>query len=208
MATLIIGGNTFTKCEHALTIGGKEVFRLRQRGGDGQLVADFDLCDAAGRSIAKVAKNNIVHAAAGTTVRNGPSFSEVIDSSGTVLGRAEEVSLEVVRLTGCFGQPGMVVEAGPDHLQLPGGGLGLCFGCPVLKAAGWPSPSAQVASTTHPRSLRRRRHHRRGARSCATSSPPASRRSRTARSGSLGRPAAEASQSLLRHARGKLGPID
>jgi hypothetical protein len=123
MPTLIIGANTITHCAQVLMIHGKEVFRLRQPDGDGHLVADFDVCDAAGQPIARTTRNSIQQAHAGVVLRHGPRFSEVVDATGRVVARAEQLTEDAVRLTGTFGLPGTVVEAASDALRMPDQGV-------------------------------------------------------------------------------------
>ncbi len=122
MATMILGGNTITNCSHAIVVAGREVFRLRNRGGDGNLVIDIECCDDAGAAVARVQKNEIVRASPGTSVRHGPGFAEVVDARGTVIARAEEVSPDSVRVVGRFGSVGMVLKVETDVLRLPRGG--------------------------------------------------------------------------------------
>jgi len=100
MATLIIGSNTVS---------------------DGQLVADFDTCDQSGMQLVKIVKNNVVHSAPGMVHRHGANFSEVINANGEIIARAEEVAIDVVRVTGQFGSAGMIVRADSDSLTLPNG---------------------------------------------------------------------------------------
>jgi hypothetical protein len=122
MATLILGSNTITHCTQVLMIAGKEVFRLRQMDDEGQLVADFEVCDAQGRQIARTIRNRIVQGDAGITVSHGPRMSEVLDATQHSLARVELLAADTVLLTGTFGIPGLVMEAAADALRMPAGG--------------------------------------------------------------------------------------
>ena len=112
----ILGDNKFVGCNGILCLDGEEVFRLRERDGDGQLTADFEIRTEAGELVAKVAKNNIVYAREGLIVRHGPNFSEVYDpSSGESVAKAEELSSGAIRVTGSFTARGLrvvITEAG------------------------------------------------------------------------------------------------
>lgn len=122
MATLILGGNTIENCKPALVVGDREVFRLQPKTGDGHLVVDFDLCDAAGKPVATIVKNAVVKALPGVVVKHGPAFSEVVGADGAVIGRADEVGSGSVRVSGRFGAAGAIVHAKADVLELPGSG--------------------------------------------------------------------------------------
>jgi len=119
MPRVIIGSNTITNCSQVILIAGTEVFRLRQPDTEGQLVADFLVCDATGTLLARTARNVIVQSVAGVVVRHSPTVSEVLDGAGQVLARAEQIDAESVRLTGTFGVPGTVLEATAEVLRLP-----------------------------------------------------------------------------------------
>lgn len=41
--TILLGTNVIKDCQAVLIIDGVEVFRLRDRAGDGQLVVDFEI---------------------------------------------------------------------------------------------------------------------------------------------------------------------
>ena len=100
---VLLGNNTISNCEAALVVNGTEVFRLRSRGNDGQLVVDFDMRGPDGDRLAKVAKNNVVHAADGYDVVHAARESSVTHSeSGTTIARVEEIDHETVRITGEF----------------------------------------------------------------------------------------------------------
>jgi hypothetical protein len=119
--TVVLGGNEITNCDAALVVNGVEVFRLRERGGDGQLVADFEIRDEADNLIAKVAKNNVVHARSGLQVQHAPTFSEVRDpTTGSALARAEEIGTLTIRLTGTFIIRGFRVVATEASLKING----------------------------------------------------------------------------------------
>jgi hypothetical protein len=119
MPIVKIGSNTITNCSQVILVAGTEVFRLRQPDAEGQLVADFLVCNAAGEPLARTTRNGIVQSIAGVVVRHSPSVSEILDGTGRVLARAEQLDAETVRLTGTFGVPGTVVEATADVLRLP-----------------------------------------------------------------------------------------
>ena len=119
MPIVIIGSNTITNCSQVILVAGTEVFRLRQPDAQGQMVAEFLVCNAVGEPLARTARNGIVQCVDGVMVRHSPTFSEVLDGTGLVLARAEQLDAETVRLTGTFGVPGTVVEATADVLRLP-----------------------------------------------------------------------------------------
>jgi hypothetical protein len=125
MATLVLGGNAFEQSAMALVVAGKDVFRLSPRGSDGALLADFELCDDAGVAVAKVVRGAVV-GSAGVVARHGATFCEVVDARGTVIGRAEEDSAGVLRLTGTFGQAGAVVTITADALTIAKGSIRGC----------------------------------------------------------------------------------
>ena len=119
--TVILGGNEITNCEATLEVQGLEVFRLRERSGDDQLVADFEIRDDQDNLVAKVAKNNAVFTQPGLQVRHGANFSEVVNpSTEEVIARAEEVSQGVISIIGTFRVGGFRVEATKDFLKLNG----------------------------------------------------------------------------------------
>jgi len=123
MPIVIIGSNTITNCSQVILVAGTEVFRLRQPDAEGHLVADFLVCDAAGEPLARTARNGILQSVAGVVVRHGPTVSEVLDGTGRIRARAEQLDAETVRLTGTFGVPGTVLEATADALRLPQQGV-------------------------------------------------------------------------------------
>lgn len=108
--TLLIGNNEIVDCDAALEIEGAEVFRLRDREHDGQLVVDFDLRDAAGNRIAKISKNHVVHVSEGFEVQSQPRLYRVIrKDTGDVYASVEEVSPRTLKLTGKFHANGLSV---------------------------------------------------------------------------------------------------
>jgi len=116
-----LGSNIIHNCDAALVVNGVEVFRLRERSGDGQLVADFDVRDEQGDLIAKVAKNNVVYGRPGMRVNHGPKFTEVLDpTTGTTYARAEEVSTNTIRITGTFTIDGYTIVATQAALKIGG----------------------------------------------------------------------------------------
>ena len=121
MATVILGSNRIEDCDAALIVEGVEVFRLRERTKDGHLVVDFDLHDASGNRIAKVAKNYVAYAAPGYKFQNRTGVSEVTEvATGRSIARVEEISPDVVAISGTFNVKGYVVEAHPDRLVVGG----------------------------------------------------------------------------------------
>ncbi len=117
MTTILLGNNTITNCEAALVVNGVEVLRIRERSGDGQLVVDFDVRAEDGTRLAKVAKNNVVHAAPGYKVVHAPSESYVVQpDTDTVIAKVEELSSGTIRITGEFWIDGYHVSITPGKL--------------------------------------------------------------------------------------------
>jgi hypothetical protein len=118
---MILGTNEIQNCDAALVVEGMEVFRLRARSGDDQLVADFEVRDETEELVAKVAKNNIVYARPGLEVKHGSDFSEVANAdTGELIARAEEISQGVVRIIGTFIVNGFAVEITEEFMKLGG----------------------------------------------------------------------------------------
>ncbi len=109
---VLLGSNVINNCEAALVVNNEEVFRLRERLGDGRLVCDFDVRDAQGNRLAKIAKNNVVHAAEGYEVKNLARESYITDPEGNVVAKVEEVELETIKITGrfCIGDHTVVIN--------------------------------------------------------------------------------------------------
>lgn len=121
--TVILGGTKFIDCSAVLVINGIEVFRLRERTGDGQLTVDFEIRDEADKLLAKVAKNNIVFPTDGKyAIDHGKTHSTLIDqSSGNEIAKVAEVSQNTISITGTFCIDGDKVIATDDQLVLPRG---------------------------------------------------------------------------------------
>ncbi len=119
--TVILGDNEIQNCDAALVVEGEEVFRLRERQHDGQLVVDFDLRDEGENRLAKIAKNHVVYCAPGLVPRSLPGKYEVLrEETGEVLAAVEEVSPGTVRLTGTFCVRGWKVEASTSGVRIGG----------------------------------------------------------------------------------------
>ena len=86
--TLYLGDNEITDCQQALVVEGTEVFRLRDRTHDDQLVVDFDVRNQAGARLAKIAKNHVVYIAEHVESRSRPKLYEIV-SRGDVLASVE-----------------------------------------------------------------------------------------------------------------------
>ena len=116
-ANLYLGTNLIKNCDAALIVNGVEVFRLRERTGDGRFVVDFDLRDSEGNRIAKIAKNNVVFAAEGFERVNEASRSFVRDTrSGHIAAMVEELQDGSVKVTGDFWIDGFHVAITQDDL--------------------------------------------------------------------------------------------
>ncbi len=119
--TVLLGSNRIVDCDSALVVEGAEVFRLRERGKDGHLVVDFDLRDASGTRIAKIAKNYVAHAAPGYEFSNRKGISEVIETAtGQVVARVEERGPDTIAVTGTFNVKGYTVQITSDSLVAGG----------------------------------------------------------------------------------------
>lgn len=150
--TLDFGSNLIMNCHESVVVNGKEFFRLRGRAGDDQLVVDFELRDEQGNLVAKIAKNNVVHARPGLTVHNQKDFSEVVDSStGETLARIEEIGPRRVKVTGTFWFDGVRYVLKDDRIEtgkgnrisgntVIGGSAGITFGPHGISLGGLPSP--------------------------------------------------------------------
>jgi len=97
------------------------VFRLRERDEDGALVVDFDLREANGKRIAKIAKNYVAYAAPGYEFRNRTGVAEVIETAtGLVVARVEQQGPNTVAVVGTFHVNGYAVLIEPDRLVAEG----------------------------------------------------------------------------------------
>jgi hypothetical protein len=99
---VLLGSNTINNCDAALVVNNEEVFRLRERLGDGRLVCDFDVRDQSGNRLAKIAKNNVVHAAEGYSVKNLERESYIEGPGGEIVAKVEEIAMDVIKVTGTF----------------------------------------------------------------------------------------------------------
>ena len=115
--TLYLGDNEITDCQQALVVEGTEVFRLRERTHDDQLVVDFDVRNQAGARLAKIAKNHVVYIAEHVESRSRPKLYEIV-SRGDVLASVEEVSPTTVRVMGRFWVDGLEVVITKSGLRV------------------------------------------------------------------------------------------
>jgi rhodanese-related sulfurtransferase len=121
MATMILGDNEIIDCAAALVLEGHEVFRLRDRKKDGQLVVDFDLRAPDETRIAKVSKNYAAYVAKGFRHRSGINWSEVMErASGLIVARVDAPSLDAVRVVGLFCVNGYCVAISENGLIADG----------------------------------------------------------------------------------------
>lgn len=100
--TIDLGSNIVRDCEAALIIEGVEVFRLRERAGDDQLVVDFEIRNERDERLAVIAKNNVVHAAPGFDAKSLAKESFVRDASGKIYARVIEVGSRHLKIEGDF----------------------------------------------------------------------------------------------------------
>lgn len=114
--TLMLGNNRISNCDAALTLEGEEVFRLRERLNDGQLVVDFDLRDPEGNRIARIQKNQPVFAAEGFTVEKRPGRYAVL-RNGEPYATVSELSPGTVKVTGTFNVKGFQVLVTDDAIR-------------------------------------------------------------------------------------------
>jgi hypothetical protein len=123
--TIMLGDNEIADCDAALVVEDLEVFRLRERQHDGQLVVDFDLRDANDNRIAKIAKNHVVFTAEHFEPRSSPGIYQVVNKqSGQVWAKVQEISPSVIKVTGTFCVRGFQIIIQDDLLQIGGGRLG------------------------------------------------------------------------------------
>jgi hypothetical protein len=119
--TLLLGSNRITNCDAALEIEGEEVFRLRERRDDGQLVVDFDLRDASGNRIATIVKSHVVQAAEPFDAENRPGLYSVVHRvSRAPYATVQEVSRGVVKVTGTFNVNGLQVAITDETMTMGG----------------------------------------------------------------------------------------
>ena len=119
--TLVLGNNRIVNCDAVLVVEDEEVFRLRERDKDGNLVVDFDLRALDGTRIAKVAKNYVAYAAPGYAVRNRTGVAEVInETTGEVVARIEAQGPDTVTVVGTFHVKGHTVKITPTYLDTGG----------------------------------------------------------------------------------------
>lgn len=123
--TVILGGNTMINCSAVLVINGIEVFRLRERTGDGQLTVDFEIRDENENLKAKVTKNNIIFPNDGKyAIYQGKKHSTLIEkSSGIEIAKVTKISQNTISVTGIFCINGDKVIATDDQLILPRGNI-------------------------------------------------------------------------------------
>jgi hypothetical protein len=121
IGTLILGDNEIADCDAALVMDGEEVFRLRERSHDGQLVVDFDLRDHDDARLARIAKSHVVYCAPGVQPRSRPGRYEVVRiNGGDSLAVVEGLSPTSVRVTGTFFVRGWKVESTTNGVRLGG----------------------------------------------------------------------------------------
>ena len=113
---VLLGSNIIHDCDVALVVNSQEVFRLRERDGDGRLVCDFDIRNQDGNHLVKVAKNNVVHAAEGYKIKNLAKESYVESPTGEIVARVEEVAMDTIKITGTFCIEGYTVVINDDSL--------------------------------------------------------------------------------------------
>ncbi len=119
--TLLLGNNRIVDCDAALVVEGVEVFRLRERAHDGQLVVDFDLRDQTDERLATIAKNHVVHVSPSLEVKSQPGLYQVLNpQSGEVLASVEEITAGTVKVTGTFWIKGFCISVGEDETKIGG----------------------------------------------------------------------------------------
>ncbi len=118
--TVNLGSNIIEDCNAVLVVEDLEVFRFRERSGDGQLVVDFDIRNEKGEKLAVIAKNNVVFAAEGFRMRNLPTESFVEDAAGKIYARVKEVSSGLLSVEGEFCVNGFSVSITPEKLVAGG----------------------------------------------------------------------------------------
>lgn len=115
---LILGSNTIDDCDCALILGGVEVFRVRP--GEGQWLCDFDVRAPDGSRLAKIAKNQAVHVAAGYTFQSSPQGARVLAADGSVVASALALNADTVEVTGQFYANGAFAKATATALTFQG----------------------------------------------------------------------------------------
>jgi hypothetical protein len=117
--TVVLGNFEITNCKAVLIVDGIEIFRLRERAGDGQLVADFEIRNQNNKLLFKFAKNNVVHAKKGYKIINKPYSSEVINEvTGRIKAKAEEIAPCKIRITGTFNINNFNIVMTDDFLEI------------------------------------------------------------------------------------------
>ena len=102
--TVDLGTNIITNCDAVLIVDGVEIFRLRERSSDGQLVADFEIRNNQNEILVRVSENNVIYAQLEIfEARHGVGFSEVRNrDTGEILGRVEKISNNAIKVVGTF----------------------------------------------------------------------------------------------------------
>ena len=117
---VLLGSNLINNCDSALVVNGEEVFRFREGQSNDQLLCDFDLTNQGGQRIAKVAKNQVVHVAAGYTYQSTGNRAEIHDGNGTVVASVERLDANTLKLNGTFHVKGHTVVITDQALQSAG----------------------------------------------------------------------------------------
>lgn len=102
MRTINLGSNIISNCDSALVVNGTEVFRFHRRHHEGRLVCDFDVRNAAGERIAKVANDRVVYVADGYKMHDLPHACYVEGPNGETVARVEETGENELTVTGEF----------------------------------------------------------------------------------------------------------
>lgn len=118
---LILGTNVFQDCDSAIIIDGEEVFRLRERQNDGQFIVDFDVRGLNDERIAKIAKNHVVYAAPGYSVKSEPGRYEVLETDkDRVVASVVERGPVAIQVSGAFYVKGSCIVASQSGLHING----------------------------------------------------------------------------------------
>ena len=87
----------------------------------GQLIVDFDLRDASGTRIAKIAKNHVVHTSPEFEVESRPSlYRGVHKTSRQPYATVQEISPDTLKVTGVFCVNGFLVSVGDRETTVGG----------------------------------------------------------------------------------------
>ena len=97
-----LGNNIITDCDSALVVNGTEVFRFHRRHHDDRLVCDFDVRDADGNRIARVASDRVVYVAEGYTMHDLPRECYIEAPGGHIIARVRETGPDELTITGEF----------------------------------------------------------------------------------------------------------